>query len=250
MERSFLINPIKLISFVLILAGALSCSGSKPADRPAAEAFYKQGKHEHTKTKDYAQAISFYEKAYQADQTWWRPLYQLGCVYSLKGDTDQSIAYLKQAIQTEKDPELLAYLQSDSDLRRVRQTPGFAELNALIYSTFESSKQASNSTTDNLAGRKICRAGDVVDKTMFKISLKADGSIKGTGSSSGMMGLLELQGGTWSQRGDQIQLTLRFAGKQFKSDGSGEKEAATNNLEYQFKEADLQTFGDGCQYIP
>ena len=52
--------------------------------------------------------------------------YEAACLYSLAGETDTSLSYLRKAL--EKGNRKFAHIKRDRDLKNLRATSGFSEL--------------------------------------------------------------------------------------------------------------------------
>ena len=205
----------KLNPLAILLLGILSlfCSSEEekilskvgtPGDRDLATTHYEAAHKIHVAGEDLAQAKSLYLKAFEADPSWWRPLYQLGCVHSLLGETNQSLTFLKAALKADTNPELLRYLDTDTDLAAVRKDPAFPELKRSAFGDYSSviDKELSCAATSTMT--------DGHEETMTRI-LHGNGKITGKdfapdfyGSS---MNHYSFQGGTWKLEGKKLILT-------------------------------------------
>ena len=79
---------------------------------------YKLGEHQ--------LAIKDYEKAIELNPERARSYYNLACCYSLQGDKDKAIEYLRQAI--EKGYNNFERMKKDTDLDNIRNDPRFIKL--------------------------------------------------------------------------------------------------------------------------
>ena len=72
--------------------------------------------------------------------------YEAACLYSLAGDTDTSLEYLRKAL--EKGNRKFNHIQRDRDLKNLRATPGFAQLMEEFQQKWQ--KEISSVNTDSL----------------------------------------------------------------------------------------------------
>ncbi len=72
------------------------------------------------------QAIFCFKKSQELDKSLPDPYYNLSCAYSLKGDTETAINYLKKAIEI--NPEFKNIAQNDSDFNNIRDSTQFKNL--------------------------------------------------------------------------------------------------------------------------
>lgn len=73
-----------------------------------------------------AKAIQEFLTAIRSHAHYVSPYYNLGSVYARRGDVDQAISFLSKAVTME--PEVLTWLQQDSDFDRIRTTRAFQGL--------------------------------------------------------------------------------------------------------------------------
>lgn len=121
---------------------------------------------------------------------------------------------------------------------------------AVSTASFQDCKSTamSESKEPDLSGRKICKGAAVDDKTRFDATLLPNGSLKGTGSTSGLRGLLNFTGGTWKVSNGKLELKTNFSGELYSADGSGNKETASQTFDYSVSIKELKEI-NGCLYI-
>ena len=202
-----------LFATLLVLMLALYCSSEedrilskvgKPGDREIAQTHYEAAHKLHVQGDDLTAAKSLYLKAFEADPSWWRPLYQLGCVHSLLAETDKAITFLKGALKAEVNPEILRYLDSDSDLANVRKHPGFSNLKVEAYGEF--APVIDKELFCTVAAEMMDGRADTMTR-----KLHSNGSITGRDlppdHNGSTMNAYSFQGGNWRIAGDKLILT-------------------------------------------
>jgi|GEM_PF-3508994 len=89
-----------------------------------------------------------------------------------------------------------------------------------------------------IAGRKICREAPGPEDTLqFELVLRADGSLRGTGSLSGALGIVYFRQGSWQMKDGRIFAEINLAGKM----STGHKmEKARRTIKFDFPSAELK----------
>ncbi len=119
--------------------GQIIALGTKRGNRNQSLILAKEALALHTKG-DLKAAEARWLDAARADPSWWKPVYNLGCIRSLQRRPEEAVALLRLALERGRflrghefllspsgmeDGDLILYLFTDSDLRPVRQSPRF-----------------------------------------------------------------------------------------------------------------------------
>ena len=88
-----------------------------------------------------------------------------------------------------------------------------------------------------IAGRKICREAPGPEDTLqFELVLHTDGTIKGSGSLSGALGIVYFQNGSWRLKDGRVFAKINLAGKMT----SGQKmEKSRRTIQFDFPATEL-----------
>jgi hypothetical protein len=95
-------------------------------DRKLSLRMNKLGLSKH-RQKDYCGAIGSWCRAAEADPSFWKPFFNIGCAHSLMGNPGLSVKFIRRSI-TANSISALRSLIADSDLKPIRNHPAYRKL--------------------------------------------------------------------------------------------------------------------------
>ena len=175
----------------------------KKGDRALAEKMAEGAIRVHAKEKRYADALPLWLGVARADASWWLPYYQLACLHALLGKPTESVEFLRLALEAEKSPKMLSWMQSDSDLNAVRKLPEFRKLLTQNESFRRLVGRWSDPDADSL-GRLPPPYNSYARAGYQTLNFAADGRYRADGTSGALYG-------TFSAAATQVTITLSRA---------------------------------------
>ncbi len=172
-----------------------------------------------------AKAETKWFEAARADPSWWKPVYNLGCVRSLQGRPDEAVALLREALRRGRflggheylnvssgmeDGDLITYLYTDSDLRPIRQSHAFrsflrTDLGQTEFASLKGKRIRCSLTSESARGGQMDRErrlkpGDpgVVYRADYDLSFASGGVVQGTYTRGGGQHRVKMKRGRWA----------------------------------------------------